>query len=153
MGKKLRLMRVVGIFGVGAIALLSCSPALASLSKISFDLSQVSPEGLVGPADGGRSLRYEFCIPRSAKHQAEVQALNVNRAACHIAQRSGAKHQAEVQALNPAIEFYPHSPGRIRCSAAQILCMGETHSPNWRETLLNLAQLDYVERIDEFYGE
>ncbi|HIK41017.1 hypothetical protein [Thermoleptolyngbya sp. M55_K2018_002] len=45
MGKKLRLMRVVGIFGVGAIALLSCSPALASLSKISFDLSQVSPEG------------------------------------------------------------------------------------------------------------
>ncbi|MDG2616473.1 hypothetical protein P7L53_09460 [Thermoleptolyngbya sichuanensis XZ-Cy5] len=129
MGKKLRLMRVVGIFGVGAIALLSCSPVLASLSKISFDLSQVSQEGLVGPADGGRSLRYEFCIPRSAEHQAEVQA------------------------LNPAIEFYPHSPGRIRCSAAQILCMGKTHSPNWRETLLNLAQLDYVERIDEFYGE
>lgn len=123
------LMRVWGIVGAGAIALMTCLPALANVDKLSFDLLQISPEGLVGPADGGRSLRYEFCIPRSAEHQAEVRA------------------------INPAIEFYPHSPGRIRCSAAQILCMGETHSPSCRETLLKLAQLDYVERIDEFYGE
>lgn len=111
------------------MAIAACPVDAEPLSKITFDLAQISPEGLVGPPDGWRSLRYEFCIPRSTDHQAEVQA------------------------INPAIEFYPNSPGRIGCSATQILCIGETHSPNWREMLLNLARLDYVERIDELYGE
>ncbi|GAB4152109.1 MAG: hypothetical protein Fur0046_31620 [Cyanobacteria bacterium J069] len=61
------------------------------LSTISFDLTQISPEGWVGSADGRRSLRYEFCIPHSADYQVAVQA------------------------IDPTIEFYPHSPGRIGC--------------------------------------
>ncbi|GAB4463827.1 MAG: hypothetical protein OHK0037_17070 [Elainellaceae cyanobacterium] len=114
---------------MAGMAIAACPVDAEPLSKITFDLAQISPEGLVGPLDGRRSLRYEFCIPRSADHQTAVQA------------------------INPAIEFYPNSPGRIGCGTTQILCIGETHHPNWRETLLDLARLDYVERIDEFYGE
>jgi hypothetical protein len=98
------------------------------LKKINFDLSQISSDGLIGPPDGLRSLSYEFCIPATEQH------LN------------------EVRSINPAIQI-SRSPGRIRCTKDQYLCIGETHTPQWRETLMAIAKLDYVQRIDQFFGE
>lgn len=118
--------------------LLACKPANRNtaqatisnsvLQKINFDLSQISPAGLIGPPDGLRSLSYEFCIPATEKH------LN------------------EVRSINPAIQI-SRSRGRIGCTKDQYLCIGETHTPQWREVLMAIAKLDYVQRIDQFFGE
>jgi hypothetical protein len=105
----------------------SASPQV-STQKITFDLSRISDAGLVGPPNGLRSLSYEFCIP------AHDQTL------------------AEVRAIDPTLQF-SRSPGRIHCQRDQYLVIGETHRPNWRSILTQLAQLDYVQRIDEFFGE
>jgi hypothetical protein len=94
--------------------------------KITFDLSRISPAGLVGPPDGLRSVSYEFCIPASA--------------------------WAEVQAIDPTLQPYPGSRGRIGCRD-QTLCIGTTSNPRWREILQAIAALEFVDRIDEFVGE
>lgn len=103
--------------------------ATEALQKVTFDLSELSAEGLTGPADGQRSQRYEFCIPQ------------------------GDRYRTEVQQIDPGIELYPHSRGRIGCDRHQTLVIGDTHNPNWHSILLQFAQLDYVERIDPSWGE
>ena len=99
------------------------------IEKIAFDLSQISPEGLIGPTDGLRSVRYEFCIPANESNRAEVQA------------------------IDPTLEVYSNSKGRIGCSRQQYLCIGETHQPHWREKLEAIAKLQYVTKIVESFGE
>jgi hypothetical protein len=100
-----------------------------ALSKITFDLSKISEEGLIGRGSGVRSFAYEFCIPAIPTRVAEVRA------------------------IDPSLKIYRQSPGRIRCRKDQYLCVGETYQPRWRERLLNLAELDYIEKIQPFYGE
>lgn len=135
--------RVLGLeFGL-AMFLLASFPAVACeanrrspvpmssvspLRKITFDLSQISAAGLVGPKDGLRSLSYEFCIP------ATMVAL------------------AEVQAIDSTVQ-HSRSPGRIGCKRDQYLVIGHTHQSDWRTVLTNLVNLDYVQRIDQFWGE
>ncbi len=97
-------------------------------NKITFDLSAISSEGLIGPPNGLRSVSYEFCIP---------------------AQRENLK---QVQAIDPTVQ-YSRSRGRIGCKPNQYLCIGHTHQANWQEVLLSLAKLDYVKKIDQFWGE
>ena len=99
------------------------------LEKITFDITAISPEGLIGPPNGLRSVSYEFCIP------AREQSLK------------------EVQAIDPTIKYYANSPGRIGCHNDQYLCIGDTHNPQWKAILLSIAGLNYVERIDQFHGE
>ena len=106
----------------------STSKLESALEKITFDLSTISPEGLIGSGDGLRSLSYEFCIPKNAQYVAEVQK------------------------IDPEINL-SNSRGRIGCTANQYLCIGETHQKNWYEILISIAQLDYVQRIDQFFGE
>lgn len=96
--------------------------------KITFDLSAISPEGLIGNQQSLRSVGYEFCIP--------TQADRVN----------------EVKVIDPTVQF-SRSRGRIGCRSNQYLCIGETHQPDWKTVLLKLADLDYVKRIDQFWGE
>jgi hypothetical protein len=96
------------------------------LKKINIDLSQVDERGMTGPDDGKVLAAYEFCIPRDATKQAEVLA------------------------IDPSLAFYTGTPGRIRCTREQILCIGEGGS---REVLIKLASLSYIHRIDPFYGE
>jgi hypothetical protein len=96
--------------------------------KITFDLSAISPEGLIGNQQSLRSVGYEFCIP---------------------AQPDARK---EVKAIDPTVQF-SRSRGRIGCQKHQYLCIGETHQPEWKTVLLKLAELDYVKRIDRFWGE
>jgi hypothetical protein len=96
--------------------------------KITFDLSAISPAGLIGNQQSFRSVGYEFCIP--------AQADRVN----------------EVKAIDPTVQF-SRSRGRIGCQNHQYLCIGETHQPDWKTVLLKLAGLNYVRRIDRFWGE
>ncbi|PZV07044.1 MAG: hypothetical protein DCF22_22700 [Leptolyngbya sp.] len=96
--------------------------------KITFDLSIISAAGLVGSVHNQRSLSYEFCIPADEKHLAEVRA------------------------LDPSVQV-SRSPGRIGCTKDQYLVIGDTHQTQWRDVLMAIAGLDYVQRIDEFVGE
>lgn len=98
-------------------------------SKIRFDLNQLDELGLYGPDDGKRSLSYEFCVPY------HPQAISM------------------VQAIDPTVVIYLHSPGRIGCSDAEVLAIGETYQPHYREVLTDLASLDAIERIEQFFGE
>jgi hypothetical protein len=97
-------------------------------SKITFDLSQIDESGLIGTGSGKHSLSYEFCIPR------------------------GQKFLEEVLAIAPEVQHYT-SPGRIGCRKEQYLCIGNTHNPQWREILLQLANLSYIERINQTFWE
>ena len=114
--------------------LLSCKPleqlrsqvvSSNRVMKITFDLSV---DGLVGSAEAQRSLSYEFCIPADQKYLAEVRA------------------------LDPSVQI-SRSPGRIGCTKNQYLVIGDTHQSQWRDVLMAIAHLDYVQRIDEFVGE
>ena len=71
-------------------------------------------------------VAFEFCIPQDAAKQKVVAAIDAS------------------------IEFYKGVPGRIRCAREQILCIGQHGT---REVLLKLTSLDYIERIEPFYGE
>lgn len=104
------------------------SPEHTQLKKITFDLEHISPEGLIGKGDGLRSQSYEFCIPDQAPQIAEVKA------------------------IDPSLRLY-RSRGRIGCRNDQWLAIGETHQPHWKQILLNLAHLNYIKRIDPFWGE
>jgi hypothetical protein len=103
--------------------------ACSTVSKINFDLTMISPSGLTGKPDGLRSLTYEFCIP------ADSEAIK------------------EVQSIDPSLKIYPHSPGRIGCKKGEYLCIGDTHQVQWKEILLKLANLTYIQKINPFYGE
>ncbi len=99
------------------------------LSKIMFDFSSLSTEGLVGQPHRLRSLSYEFCIPN---RQETIEA---------------------VSRIDQQIQFFLKSPGRIGCQKNEILCLNDTHKPQWREILIKLALLDYIKSIQEYYGE
>jgi hypothetical protein len=43
--------------------------------------------------------------------------------------------------------------GRIGCGTDEVLCLGSTHQPEWRQVLTNLARLPYVRRIAEAHFE
>lgn len=120
----------------GVVGLLVCPIALAcppapdaALKKIQFDLAAISSEGLIGSGSGRRSQRYEFCIPKDDRAVAEVRA------------------------IDPTIELYPNSRGRVGCRQDQILAIGETHQPRWKEILLAIARLESVDRILPWFGE
>ena len=104
-------------------------PEAADLQKIEFALGRVNAGGLVGPPDGLRALSYEFCVP---DRPAEL---------------------AEVQHLDPSVQLMRGARGRIGCEADEVLCLGSTHQPEWRNVLTNLARLPYVRRIAEAHFE
>ena len=92
-------------------------------AKIHFDLSEFTDDGLYGPSDGLRAAMYEFCIPAHADLAAEVAS------------------------IDPSVQIYASRPGRIGCASNEYLCIGSTGQPGFREVLANLAQLEYVSRI------
>jgi hypothetical protein len=58
-----------------------------------------------------------------------------------------------VQSIDPTVQAQAGSPGRIGCGPEEVLCIGNTHQPNWRAVLGSLATLDYVTRIDRSFFE
>jgi hypothetical protein len=97
--------------------------------KIQFDLEQLDEQGLYGPVDGKRSLSYEFCIPQDP---AVIE---------------------QVMAIDPSLIMYLRSPGRIGCETGEVLAIGDTHQPHYREILNSLASLPEIEQIVQFFGE
>lgn len=119
--------RLVMALPLGAVLLaLACLPSADSasaLDKIAFDLSALDENGLYGPEDGKLSLDYEFCLP------------------------SGESYAQAVSAIDPSAQFFPQSRGRIGCGDGQVLTIGNTHQANHQDILLELANLDYIDRI------
>ncbi|USE37775.1 hypothetical protein [Endozoicomonas sp. SCSIO W0465] len=97
--------------------------------KVTFDLTRLDDDGLHGPADGKRSLSYEFCIPA-----------RVNTA-------------RQVMSIDPTAIVYHESPGRLQCGKEQYLVIGDTYQANYRGTLEKLVELEYVTRIQEAFFE
>ena len=104
-------------------------PRINPRSKISFDFEHLNEQGLYGPPDGLRALHYEFCIPADPRLVAQVRR------------------------IDPTIQIFKTSPGRIGCAEEEYLCIGNTHQPNFRNVLLNLAKLPQVKRIDQAFFE
>lgn len=100
-----------------------------SEDKITFNLNQLNDQGLYGPPGGLRALSYEFCIP------ADSRLAN------------------QVKAIDPTVVIYSNSKGRSRCSGYKYLCIGNTHQPEFRAVLLNLAGLPFVKRINQCFFE
>ena len=105
----------------------ACLPVSSSnsgaIAKIAFDLSTLDENGLYGPPNGKRSLDYEFCIP------------------------TGDAYAQAIGAIDPSVQLFPQSRGRIGCGEGEVLALGNTHQANYDTILIELANLDYIERI------
>ncbi len=97
--------------------------------KFTFDISKIDAAGLSGTGSGKVSVDYEFCIPANEKTMSAVQG------------------------IDPSLKVMKKGRGRIGCSKEQWLCLGNTQQKNWRGILDQLADLDYVERIDQTFFE
>lgn len=104
-------------------------PGQLASQKIRFDWTELSPDGLIGEVGNRRAIDYEFCIPANEEYRQDVTE------------------------ISPSVVIYPHSAGRIGCTSEQWLCIGNTHSPNGRAELLAIAQLPYVEAIEQTFWE
>ncbi|MCF7992314.1 MAG: hypothetical protein K9M02_17880 [Thiohalocapsa sp.] len=104
-------------------------PDAAGAGVIGFDLWALDADGLVGPQGGKRALSYELCIP------------------------AGERYAAEIRAIDATAEILGASPGRIGCGPGQALVIGHTHQPDFASVLHRLADLPYVERIQEAHFE
>lgn len=98
-------------------------------AKIKFNIDALNAQGLQGPPDGLRSLSYEFCVP---KDEAKLE---------------------QVKSIDPSIRFHEGSPGRIGCTEEEVLAIGNTHQSDFKEILLEIAGLEYVEEIREVHFE
>ena len=116
---------VLGLLGGSVIG---ARAQQADAAKIRFDLTALDAAGLHGSPDSLRALDYEFCIPERPYSIAQVQSID-----------------ASVRMLK--------SRGRIGCSAGELLCIGNTHQPGYRDVLAALARLPYVARIDQAFFE
>lgn len=99
------------------------------MHKITFDISTLDEDGLYGPSGGKRALSYEFCILNTVVNKAEVKR------------------------LDPTVAFFTKSPGRIGCGTHESLCLGSTHQQDFAIILRRLAELPYVQRIDQSFFE
>jgi len=97
--------------------------------KVTFDVRQLDKDGLYGPPNGKRALSYEFCIPNTEGHKAEVKR------------------------IDSTIRFFTRSPGRIRCDKSECLCIGTTYQKDFKRVLQSLASLEYVKVINECFFE
>lgn len=95
-------------------------------NKIGFDLAAIDAAGL---RNGEVSVDYEYCIPADEKTLKKVQD------------------------IDPKVKLMKTSKGRIGCTKDQWLCISNTHDPAWKEKLLAIAALDFVERMEETVWE
>lgn len=114
--------------GITLLVTLACQPVPSAdrstaVNKIAFDLSSLDENGLQGPTDGKRSLDYEFCIP------------------------AGGAYAQAVSAIDPSAQFFPQSRGRVGCGEGEVLTIGNTYQTNYQDILIELANLDYIDRI------
>jgi len=97
--------------------------------KIGFDINAIDKEGLVGETGSKVALNYEFCIPANNRY--------VN----------------EVRQIDPSLQFHKKSKGRIACSKAEWLCIGNSNQEYARMKIQRLAELSFIKRIERTYFE
>jgi len=97
--------------------------------KLTFDLGRLDAYGMIGTGKSKRALAYEFCIPDTTPCKDEVLS------------------------INPTLRIIPGSPGRIGCRNNEYLCVGSTFQPDFKNILHRLADLAYIQRIDESFFE
>lgn len=128
--KPIRLLFLMLVVACGsATTKPKLDPSALAAQKIAFDLSRLDEDGLRGPADGKVAVSYEFAIPNTVRHKAEVKAIDAT------------------------VEFMPGSRGRIGAGPDECLCIGSTHQQDYRKVLERLAALEYVEKIIECHFE
>ena len=91
-----------------------------------FDISNMDAQGL---RNGEVAVDYEYCIPADEKTLSKVQA------------------------IDPNVKLMKSSKGRIGCTKDQWLCISNSHDPEWKEKLMAITGLDFVERIEETVWE
>jgi hypothetical protein len=123
LSRKLVGLALLGLLPVACQSMPLPEGENATADKITFDLDEFDQDGLYGPPGGKRSLDYEFCIPE------------------------GNQYAQEVRVIDPTINLFPDSAGRIGCTEDQTLAIGNTHQDEFRIVLMELANLEYVERI------
>jgi hypothetical protein len=89
-------------------------------AKIKFRLDDIHSDGLRGRPDNLVSVDYEFCVPADDRVYQDVQR------------------------IDPSVRIQRGARGRIGCSEDEALCIGNTHSPRWREALEGLSALAYI---------
>jgi hypothetical protein len=127
--RRLVFLSLLLTFGYAAFFIGQGSASADSWQKVTFDMSRLDENGLYGPPNGKRALSYEFCIPNTKKHKAEVKR------------------------IDSTIQFIPISPGRIGCDRHEYLCIGSTHQKDFKLVLQNLVGLEYVKLINECFFE
>ncbi|OED44365.1 hypothetical protein ACH42_07710 [Endozoicomonas sp. (ex Bugula neritina AB1)] len=98
-------------------------------NKIEFDLKRLDQDGLYGVSDGKRALSYEFCIPGTVESAQQVMS------------------------IDPSVIIYKDSKGRVGCTNDQFLAIGDTFQKDYRITLQQLVNLDYVTKVIEVHFE
>jgi len=96
---------------------------MTNTEKIEFDITKLNQQGLYGSPDGLRSLSYEFCIP------ADEYFVSI------------------IHNIDPEIKIYRHSPGRVACTPAEYLCIGDTYNKPYQKIFNELAELSFIKRI------
>jgi len=118
-----RFLIVAGVLAVSAAC--AGGPRGASpdpSAKVEIDLAQIDDDGRCGPPDGKVAVSYEFCIPDTERHKAEVRA------------------------IDRSVQLMPGSRGRIGAGPGECLCIG-TAGKDWRDVLRRLSELPYVKRV------
>ncbi len=97
--------------------------------KILIDLDLIDQDGV----RDGQLVPYEFCIPKNDQYRSEVMN------------------------IDSSLSCFPGS-GKVRCNKRdQYLCIGNLHGiadcKPFRQVLFRLAELPYIEKIVEYYGE
>ena len=122
----MQLLVLILIFLFGASSSLESAETNFQKEKITFDLNSIDADGV----RGGSYVDYEFCIPREESQLTQVKT------------------------IDPGIKCFQGSGGRIGCTENEYLCIGSTGLlKDYRKVLFELAQLEYVKRIDECFWE
>jgi hypothetical protein len=118
-------------FLIVSLILNFCAPKINDnqSEKIKFDLSEINLDGTIGEGTNQKILDYEFCIPKNDSLKETVSA------------------------IDSTVKFFAQSKGRIGCGKNEILCIGNTNQQNAKETLLKLAELDFIKKIEQTFYE
>ncbi|WP_252177377.1 hypothetical protein [Endozoicomonas sp. 4G] len=98
---------------------------VGDMAKVRFDVNALDKEGLRGSGNNVKAVSYEFCIPDKIEYVDQVMA------------------------IDPTLVVYRASPGKTQCRPGEYLAVGDTHQLDYYEVLRKLAELDYVESIQE----
>ncbi len=112
--------------GLLALAIVAWPEPDPAFGRIGFDLAQLDDEGLYGPREDRRPRVYALCLPDSGADRDRAMA------------------------VDSTLRFEP-APADAGCRTGEVLAIGNTRQPGWRDVLARLARLPAVRRIEAWY--